>query len=225
MGGSAPPPRQGHCPWTRYRTLQSGKPNSVPMLLGETLGGSAPPPRQGQRPWTRHRKMQSQKPNSVPMLLGTENESHRKQLLHTPWKRNDCLHTGTAAECRLTDALHPGKQKNGRRRKRVLSLSPFFMFSLCPWKTCFVPPRLHAEIPTWTQPTNFAYRSPEDEILWCGVQGPQRPLPRAWQQGTQNVQLPCITLSAQPPPDRRSGSCPAYRDVHFSYGYPLIARP
>jgi len=140
--------------------MQSQKPNGVPMLLGETMGGAAPPPRQpgtlsldpfpGKHnselqtasrccltgyPRTRYRTLQSQKPNSVPMLLGAENESHRKQLLHTPWKRNDCLHTGTAAKCRLTDALHPGKQKNGRRRKRMLSLSPFFMFSLCPWKT------------------------------------------------------------------------------------------
>jgi len=31
--GSAPSPRQGHCPWTQYRKLQSGKPNNMPMML------------------------------------------------------------------------------------------------------------------------------------------------------------------------------------------------
>jgi len=34
-GGAAPPPRQGHRPWTRYWNLQSKKPNNVPMTLGE----------------------------------------------------------------------------------------------------------------------------------------------------------------------------------------------
>jgi len=33
MGGSAPPPRQGQRPWTRYWNLQSKKPNNVPMAL------------------------------------------------------------------------------------------------------------------------------------------------------------------------------------------------
>ena len=35
----------------------------------------------------------------------------------TTEKEDDCLHTGTAAECRLTDALHPEKRENPPEEK------------------------------------------------------------------------------------------------------------
>ena len=128
MGGSAPPPRQ---PGTSSLDPHSGKRNAELRTISRCCLRS---------PWTRYRTLQSGKPNSVPMLLGTKSEPHNKRLPYTPWERNDCLHTGTAAKRRQPDACIRENKKMGEGESS-LSLSPFFMFSLCPWKTYFV---LHA---------------------------------------------------------------------------------
>ena len=49
------------------------------------------------------------------------------------------------------------------------------MFSLCPWKFQFRFPKQYAEMPTFTNPTDIAYRV-QGGTPWCGVRGRRAPV-------------------------------------------------
>jgi len=91
------------------------------------------------------------------------------------------------------------RMRSRRKNERLLTecactISGSSLRFIVPVETALPFPMPHAEKPSFTNSTDIAYRSPEDEILWCGVQGAQSPLP-----GLSWPQRPLLRLQ-QPAP-------------------------